>query len=274
MPNRSIGRMPATILADWSVAIEQCLETNRPAEAAALAQVVLRKLPRHLPTYQRLLQAAWQLRRWDEGEEWGRRLLRADPGNALAWRALAMAAEQREQRSEAHAIWQRALEAAPYAPEMRAGLVRTSLRPLGEAAPVIAGAPPVALNLACLATLYLRGLRWERAIDTYRLLLEADGRRVDFQVGLMAAFWQQRARQAAFQLAQQLTTAHPHLLMAWVVLGTLGDADDRALAKNPIATMDPDGDFVSSWFGAHYEAPPATLNVSDAEAAFVQKYMQ
>lgn len=274
MPNRITARMPATILADWSVAIEQCLETNRPAEAAALAQVVLRKLPRHLPTYQRLLQAAWQLRRWDEGEEWGRRLLRADPGNALAWRALAMAAEQREQRSEAHAIWQRALEAAPYAPELRAGLVRTSLRPLGEAAPVMADAPPVTLNLACLATLYLRGLHWERAIDTYRLLLEADGRRVDFQVGLMAALWQQRARQAAFRLAQQLTTNHPHLLLAWVVLGTLGDADDRALAQNPIATMDPDGDFVSSWFGAHYEAPPATLTVSEAEAALVQKYMQ
>lgn len=81
----------------------------------------------------------------------------------------------------------------------------------------------------------------------------------------MAALWQQRARQAAFRLAQQLTTNHPHLLMAWVVLGTLGDADDRR-AQNPIATMDPDGDFVSSWFGVHDEAPPATLTASEAEA--------
>lgn len=265
--------MTATILADWSVAIEQCLDTDRPAEAAALAQVVLRKLPRHLATYQRLLQAAWQLRRWDEGEEWGRRLLRADPGNAFAWRALAMAAEQREQRSEAHVIWQRALEAAPYAPETRAGLVRTSLRPLGEATPINPEIPPLALNLACLATLYLRGLHWERAIEIYRLLLQADDRRVDFQVGLMAALWQQRARQGAYQLAQQLTASHPHLLMAWVVLGTLGNADDRALAQNPIATMDPDGDFVSSWFGAHYEAAPATLTVSAAEAELLRHYV-
>jgi len=266
--------MTATILADWSIAIDQCLETARPEEAAALAQIVLRKLPRHLATYQRLLQIAWRLRRWEEGEEWGRRLLRADPGNALAWRALAMAAEQREQRSEAHVIWQRALEAAPYTPEIRAGLVRTTLRPLGDAAPIRADAPPLILNLACLATLYLRGLHWERAGESYKQLLQIDSRRVDFQVGLMAALWQQRARQAAYQLAQQLTTNHPHLLLAWVVRSALGNADDRALAQNPIATMDPDGDFVSSWFGAHYEAPAATLTVSETEAALVQKYMQ
>lgn len=52
-----------------------------------------------------------------------------------------------------------------------AGLVRTSLRPLGEATPVTTDAPPMVLNLACLATLYLRGLHWEHAIETYRLSL-------------------------------------------------------------------------------------------------------
>ncbi|MBK8046536.1 MAG: hypothetical protein IPK16_05030 [Anaerolineales bacterium] len=50
-------------------------------------------MPRHLATYQRLVRATWQLKRWQEGEDWSRRLLQADPGNAVAWRSLAFAVE-------------------------------------------------------------------------------------------------------------------------------------------------------------------------------------
>ena len=129
------------------------------------------------------------------------------------------------------------------------------------------------LNLACLATLYRHGLRWERAALTYQQLLQADPRRIDFQVGLMAALWQQRARQATYQLAQQLSSNHPHLLLAWVVLQAVGDENDKALARAPIADMDPDGDFVSSWFGIHYETSPATLVVADGDAQLLRTYV-
>ena len=78
-----------------------------------MAQIVLRELPRHLATYQRLLRMAWALKRWDEGEDWARRLLQADPGNTLAWRSLARAVEQSGRRGQAHAMWQRAFEMAP-----------------------------------------------------------------------------------------------------------------------------------------------------------------
>lgn len=254
--------------------MEQQLQSANPTIAAALAQVVLRYLPRHLPTYQRLLRTAWMLQRWEEGEEWAKRLLRADPGNALAWRALAMAAEQRGQRAQANATWQRALEAAPYEPTIRAGLSRTTLRPLEGQATLAGEGPAVMLNLACLATLYLHGLRWDRAAATYHLLLQAEPRRVDFQVGRLAGLWQQRARQSAYRLARQLTEQHPHLLIAWVALRSLGDDDDRALARNPIDQLDPDGDFVSSWFGVHYESQPVTLEVTTTEAALLQTYLR
>lgn len=240
---------------------------------AALAQVILKRLPRHLSTYQRLLQAAWMLQQWDEGEDWAKRLLRADPGDALAWRALAMAAEQRGYRAQAHATWQRALEAAPYEPTIRAGLSRTTLRPTSGHTTLAGEEPAVLLNLACLGTLYLRGLRWEQAAATYGVLLQAEPRRVDFQVGRLAALWQQRARQAAYRLARQLTQQHPLLLIAWVALRSLGDEDDRALARNPIDTLDPDGDFVSRWFGVHYESQPVMVEVSAAEAALLQEYL-
>lgn len=252
---------PANVpLADCSQAIEQYLQQNAPYQAVALAQMILKRLPRHLPTYQRLLRAAWLLKRWDEGEDWGRRMLRADPCHALAWRALAMAAETRGKRAQAHAIWQRAFEAEPYEAEIRAGLIRTGLD--------LAGA--LTLNLACLARLALRGYRWERAATLYQRLCMVDSRRVDFQVGLMVAFWQQRRPEDAYRLARMLAQSHPHLVLAWVVMDALGDADDKALARNPIATMDPDGEFVQMWLGVSSMRTPVILSVGTSEAKLLE----
>jgi tetratricopeptide (TPR) repeat protein len=233
----------STTLADWHAAIEQALQAEDGDRVGALAQVVLRRLPRHLATYQQLLQATWLLRRWDEGADWGRRLLRADPGNALAWRALAMAAEQRGQRGLANATWQRAFEAHPYEPEIRAGLSRTMLRATSERG------DGLTLNLACLARLYIRGYRWERAAMLYRRLVEADPRRIDFQLGLLAALWQ----------------------LAWAAIDALGDENDKALARNPLETMDPGGEFVRSWFGLPQENRRVELLVSQKEAELYQK---
>jgi tetratricopeptide (TPR) repeat protein len=255
-----------TALADWTVLIDRALQEENPSQAVALAQVILRHLPRHLPTYQRLLRAVWMLKRWDEGEDWGQRMLRADPGNALAWRALAMAAEQRGQRAQAYAIWQRAFEANPYETEIRAGLSRTSLRPPDDGGQTDNARDNLMLNSACLATLYLRGFRWERAARLYRALIQADPRRIDFQVGLLAALWQQRATQETYRVARHLVQGHPYLLIAWVALDTIGDENDKALARNPIEMMDPDGNFVSEWFGLPYERRPATLLVNAREA--------
>jgi tetratricopeptide (TPR) repeat protein len=255
-------------LADWSAAVESALQIDDARQAARLAQVILRRLPRHLATYQRLLRATWQLKAWEEGEEWGRRLLRADPGNALAWRALARAAEQRSQRAQANATWQRAFETDPYEPEIRGGLSRTTVRMPGQ--PVAEG-NELMLTQACLARLYLRGYRWERAATLYRQLIQVAPARIDFQLGLLAALWQQRARSEAHQLARQLTQQHPHLLLAWVVLDELGDVNDKALARNPITSMDPDGEFVRQWLGLVYERGRTELAVSDQEALLLQQ---
>lgn len=216
--------------------------------AAQIAQAILKVLPRHLATYERLLTIAWRLQRWDEGEDWGRRLLRADPGSAAAWRALAMAAEQRSQRAQAHAAWQRAFESEPYEPEIRAGLSRTMLRTATHAD----DAAVLTLNLACLARLYLKGYRWERAAALYRQLIEVAPHRIDFQVARLAALWQQRAQQEAIQLSRTLSQQYPHLFLVWVVLEELGDVNDKALARNPLATMDPDGQYTSQWLGLPY----------------------
>lgn len=256
-------------LAEARTAIEQHLQQNEPYLAANLAQTLLKRFPRHLPTYQRLLRAAWLAKRWDEGEEWGKRLLRADPCNALAWRAVAMAAEQRNKRAQAHAIWQRAFEAEPYEAEIRAGLSRTSLPALPDPRTGVSAADALTLNLACLARLALRGLHWARAAQLYRKLIEMDQRRIDFQVGLLVAHWQQRLHPEAYPLARYLVQGHPHLLVAWAALDALGDVDDKALAHNPIETMDPDGEYVRTLLGLSYSPQPVLPALGAKEAVLL-----
>ena len=143
-------------LAQVSQQMEARLQEDKPEEAAALARVVLLRLPRHLPTYQRLLRATWALKRHQEGEDWARRLLQADPGNSLAWRSLATAVELKAMRNSARAMWKRAFESDPYHPDIRSGLSRTSLQRTHA----------LVLNTACLASLYLRGGRWAHAANT------------------------------------------------------------------------------------------------------------
>lgn len=266
------GAPTATYLHEWGAAMDRALQQGAPLAAATLARVVLIHLPRHLATYQRILRAAWMLKRWGEGEDWGRRLLQADPNHPLAWRAVARALEERSQRKEARAVWQRAFETDPYAPDMRAGLVRTTVRT----------PEPLALNRACLAALYLHGYRWAHAAALYRSLIESDPRRIDFQVGLMVALWRQGDDRSAYRLARYLVRAHPHLLMAWLVAAALGDDNDRALAANPIRSMDPDGEFARGWLrlelaprpergvARHLPAPPVTLHVTAEEMALLQ----
>lgn len=255
-----------TRLSDWNQAMERALARGAPEDAATMANIVLQRLPRHLPTYQRLLRITWMLRRWEEGEEWARRLLQADPANPLAWQSLGRAAEQQGRRAQAQAMWQRAFELNPYAPDIRAGLARTSLD-MPDA---------LTLDLACLGTLYLRGRRWSAAAQTYRSLVKADPRRIDFQTYLMLALWQARNVEEAYALARHLVTDQPHLILAWTVIDAIGDENDQALAHHPLTSMDPDGAYMAGILGGALEGRSQNvveLYVSAAEAAWTTVYL-
>lgn len=257
-----LPRTPGETVVDLSQLsrdMELRLNAGQAEAAAALAQVVLLRLPRHLATYARLIRAAWELKRWQEGEDWARRLLQADPGNAVAWRSLAYAVEQKGLLAPARGMWRRAFQSRPYDPEIRSGLVRTHL---GEG-------DCLRLDSAALGSIYLHAGRWAHAAALFRRLVKAEPRRLDFQVNWMVALWQQNARQEAYQIARHLTARSPHILLAWVVLAALGDADDRALARNPIQSMDPDGEFVQLWLRIPWERPAAPLRVSVREAALL-----
>lgn len=255
----------STTLADWDATIQQALVDGDALRAVDLALAILPRFPQRVVTYQQMVHALWSLRRWQEGENWGRRLLQADPGNALAWRAVARAIEQRGERARAYATWQRAFEGDPYEPETRAGLARTNLARTSLKPTDIAR-----LNLACLATLYLRGHRWPQAVDCCRTLIQAAPRRVDFAAHLVVALWQSGAQDEAYVTARRLVHDHPRLLLAWVVLDAVGDEDDKALANSPLSSMDPDGAYVRQWCNLRYPARPTAVTMDAGVAALLQ----
>lgn len=254
----------ATVLRDWSNAAEEALALGEHELCARLSQVILRRLPRHLATYRRLILLSGELRRWDEGEDWGRRLLQADPANAIAWRALGRAAEQRDLRTQAHAIYRRAFEIEPYDPQVRAGLSRTGLDE--ERNPE--------LNMACLGALYLKGRRWGQAISTYNMLAQAEPRRIDFQVLRTYALWQSRAHREAHQLARKLTQEYPNLLMAWIVLDALGNPRERQGAQDALEALDPDGEYMLQVYDLPAPDKQTRLNVTSAEARLLEEFVQ
>jgi len=250
-----------TPLSHWNELIEELLCDERPLDALPAMRVVLKHLPQHLSTYQRLVRVAWMTKRWDEGYEWGARLLRADPGHALAWRAIAMAIEQRGHRPQARAVWQRAFESHPYEPDIRAGVQRTGLNE----------AEPLMLNHAGLAALQLRCQRWRRAAQLYAALVEANPPRTDFRINWMVTLWQGGDARAAYRIARQLVEQERLLFAPWVVLNALGDHTDKALALNPIQTMDPDGEYIHARFGIDPGRGPIQITVTPSEAELLDR---
>ncbi|MFZ1755592.1 MAG: tetratricopeptide repeat protein [Caldilineaceae bacterium] len=254
-------RLNRVSLADWNQAIDDLIQNRQAEDAIGRIRTVLKNLPRHLPSYFRLLQAIWLLRRWDEGEDWALRLLRADPCNELAWAVLANAAEQRGSLSEARGFWSRAFENAPYNRYIRAGMVRTSP---GKA-------DPLHLTPVALASLCRMDGRWDRAVAFYTSLQTEYPRRTDIQCARAESFWRAGQLEEALRLSSHLVHREPNLLIGWVVSMQIGDETDRALALAPLAALDADGEYMAVRFGVEL-APeqPATIGISSQEAAWLR----
>ena len=193
--------MIETRLDQWIAAMDVALGWQEPSAMAQLAQVVLLRSPKNLAVYERMIQAAWQLRQWQEGSEWARRLLQADSGNPIAWQMMARAEEALGKPEHAYAIWQRAFAYQPYSPEMRQGLSRTvaftqtstqvsTHKETTQPAESVTSSALFRLDKPCLAQLYLQSHQWAKATLLYSQLIKQNPQRIDFQVSLMVALWQ------------------------------------------------------------------------------------
>ena len=256
------GQSPliGTQLSHWNDVIDRRLAANRPEEAVPLIRVILKSLPRHLPTYFRFLQVIWLMRRWHEGKDWALRLLSADPGSELAWAVLAREAESEGNLTKAQRYWTLALENAPYNRPIRQGLSRTLLRQKR----------PLMLTRPALATLYRMGGRWDRAIRIYSELTAEEPGRLDYQSGLLEATWHHDRTEEALHLARLLVSLNSNLLLGWIVSIRIGDEDDKALARAPLEAMDPDGEYAVTRFAyKNAFAFPIDISVSPEDAALL-----
>lgn len=254
------ARSNRVLLTDWNQSIDDLIQHRRAEEAISRIRVILKNLPRHLPSYFRLLQAIWLLRRWDEGQDWALRLLRADPCNELAWGVLANGAEQQGNLADARRYWTRAFENAPYNPHIRTGMVRTSP---GKA-------DPLHLTPAAFATLCRLDGRWERAAELYTALQQEHPRQMDLQSNLLESLWRAGRQEEAMRLASHLVRLEPNLLIGWLVSVQVGDETDQALAYAPLAALDADGEYLAVRFGATLTPDkPASIGLSAEEAAWV-----
>ena len=259
------GNEATVQLSAWGKAIDTALDEGEIHRAVALAQLLLRKQPRHLATYERIIHLCWTARRWEEGREWGLRLLRGDPSNVLGWGILALSAEKRAEKqaegggqtnlSTAHSLWDRALALDPYNAEVRAGWQRTATDLTTQ---------PV-LTQAALAFLQLRAKRWEAALPQFFALSRLDSGQVIYSQGYLLSLWRTQDSRAARQLAQELTTTHRGMLAGWLVLASMGDVNDRAIAQGHVQSLDPDGEYATRWLGLASQRVDYEVSLSEQE---------
>lgn len=247
-------------LRDWCAAVDQRVEAGRLEEAVALLRVILVRLPRHLPSYERLLHLIWRMRRWDEGADWARRLLRADPCHELAWLVWARSVEEEGDLELARKLWRRALVYAPYSRTVRRGVLRTH----------VGVAHPLDLDHAALATLYRHGHHWSLAASLYERLAQVYPNRLDIRCGLLESLWRGDRLEEALDMARQLSRLRPDLYLSWLVMDRAGDADDRALAHAPLAAFDADREYAWARFEEPLPRPAHQIPVSPEELSLLE----
>ncbi len=262
-------------LAAWGEAIDNALDQGKADQATALAKLLLRKHARHLPTYERIIQICLTTRRWAEAREWGLRLLRGDPTNALGWVAVAIALEKRGESAPsrvladqevAHSAWGRAVDLDPYNPEIRAGWQRTVSDKSALDGPE--------LSQCTLAFLHLRAGRWQRALALFNALAKSDEAEPAYQVGRLLALWRTDEQGLARFLAQSLTDANRGLLIGWLVRAAVGDENDRALAQGYVESLDPDGDYATRWLGSAPRQEGYTVRLNQAEQKMLDEILK
>jgi tetratricopeptide (TPR) repeat protein len=256
-------------LATWGAAIDNALDQGKAEQATALAQLLLRKHARHLPTYERIIQLCLIARRWAEAREWGLRLLRGDPTNALGWAAVAFADERQSGPRKAHQAWQRAVDLDPYNPEIRAGWQRTAPVPTGDS---MADGPP--LGQATLAFLHLRARRWPSALALLTPLVRQVEAEPAFQAGRLLALWRTDERGPTRYLAEQLTDANRGLLVGWLARADVGDENDKALAQGYIESLDPDGEYAARWLGPSARQEGYTVRLKETEQKALEEILK
>ncbi len=195
--------------------IEDRLARDAAAEAVAQCRHILTVYPKHIDTYRVLAKATAAQDNYMDAIDLFQRVLSADPGDFVAH--VGMSECYKEDGALDQAIWhlERAFEQVPSNRDLQNELKKLYEQRDGHA-PL-----KVQMTSGALARMYVKGKLHEQAIAELTKALSQDPERLDLQVLLAEALWNNHQEVAAGKVAAEVLKKLPYSLDANRILGQL-----------------------------------------------------
>jgi tetratricopeptide (TPR) repeat protein len=250
-------------LQDYVTKIKDLIQKDRPDEAIAHGQHILRHHSKHIATYCLLGEACLEKGAVHEAVEFFQRTLSADPENFIGRVGLGII--YGGQGALPEAIWQmeRAFELAPGNAEVRRQLQQLYCQRDGEEK------TRLVLTQGALGRLYSRNGLYERAINEFRAILDQDPDLPHIQIALGEALWQAGRRVEAVETCSDLLDALPNCLKANLILGevwTKGGPEAAGRERLQVAqALDPENLVAQEMMGHESPLPPQEVLIPQLE---------
>ncbi|HYF66235.1 MAG TPA: tetratricopeptide repeat protein, partial [Herpetosiphonaceae bacterium] len=239
------------------------LETGKDERAIGLSEHLLESFPHYLEAYRLLGESHLNRQEPDQAAAAFERVLRADPENIPVYVGLGVTYERQGRLADAIRQFERAFEIKPDLPELRSQLLRLYAEAWGgEHA-------QVRLKKAGLARLYVRGNRYDKAIQEFQDVLAQEPDRRDVQVALAEAYWRNSQEEDAAEMCRSILAADPDVLKANLILGYIllasGDPQGKRLWQHA-QQLDPSQGVAFSLFDGMMppvEAPKTAIETFD-----------
>lgn len=200
-------------LASYADQVRELIRHDRNDEAVAICKHILRYYPKYIDAYRQLGEALLEKRDYESARDVFRRVLSADPENAIAYVGLSTIFEQEQLVNEAVWNMERAFELTPGNAEVQKELARLYYD-LDSKANARAKLTPGAL-----ARIYAQEGLFSQAIQEFRAIIASAPSRFDIRVALAETLWRMGHISEAAQVAQSILEQLPYCLKANLILG-------------------------------------------------------
>ncbi|KPL86782.1 tetratricopeptide repeat protein [Herpetosiphon geysericola] len=246
------------------------LETGKEERAIGASEHLLESFPYYLEAYRILGESYLNRQDLAKAVEAFERVLRSDPENIPVHVGLGVTYERQGNLAAAIREFEQAFEIKPDLPELRSQVLRLYTEAWGsENARIL-------LKKAGLGRMYVRGRRFDKAIQEFNDVLADDPKRVDIAVALAEALWRNGQEAEAAEVASDILRDYPDMLKANLILGyhllSAGDPKGRKLWQHA-QQLDPSQGVAYALFDGMLppvEAPDTKIEAFD-EAAWKAK---
>ncbi|ABX06854.1 tetratricopeptide repeat protein [Herpetosiphon sp.] len=246
------------------------LETGKEERAIGASEHLLESFPYYLEAYRILGESYLNRQDLAKAVEAFERVLRSDPENIPVHVGLGVTYERQGNLAAAIREFEQAFEIKPDLPELRSQVLRLYTEAWGsENARIL-------LKKAGLGRMYVRGRRFDKAIQEFNDVLADDPKRVDIAVALAEALWRNGQEAEAAEVASDILRDYPDMLKANLILGyhllAAGDPKGRKLWQHA-QQLDPSQGVAYALFDGMLppvEAPDTKIEAFD-EAAWKAK---